>query len=56
MTAKLKIVFDRENDGRSIAEAVGVPGVLACGATRKQAQARAEALLRQVLAEKAARR
>lgn len=56
MTAKLKIVLDRENHGRWIAEAVDRPGVLAFGAARKQAQARAEAPASQVTAEKAARR
>jgi len=47
-----EISFDREEDGRWIAEAVDLPGVLAYGATREEAQAKAHALATEVLAER----
>lgn len=43
---------EREDDGRWLAEAVALPGVLACGATADEAMARAEALALRVLAER----
>lgn len=48
---KLKIAFDREEDGRWIAEAVDLPGVLAYGLTCEEAKAKVEDLARQVLQE-----
>jgi hypothetical protein len=39
-----KIEFDREDDGRWIAEIAELPGVLAYGATREEAEAAVEAL------------
>lgn len=39
-----KIEFDREEDGRWIAEIAELPGVLAYGATRDEAEAAVEAL------------
>jgi predicted RNase H-like HicB family nuclease len=48
---KLTIETDREEDGRWIAEVPELPGVLAYGATRDEAMARAEALALRVLAE-----
>lgn len=48
----LAIEIEREKDGRWIAEIPVLPGVLAYGATRKEAQARAEALALRVLAER----
>ncbi|MGO8779706.1 MAG: type II toxin-antitoxin system HicB family antitoxin [Rhodomicrobium sp.] len=42
---------DREDDGRWIAEAPELPGVLAYGATQEEAMAKAEALALRVLAE-----
>ena len=47
-----EISFDREEDGRWIAEAVELPGVLAYGATREEALAKAHALATEVLAER----
>jgi predicted RNase H-like HicB family nuclease len=41
--------FDLEKDGRWIAEARGLSGVLAYGATQEDARSRAEALAAQVL-------
>ena len=49
---EIKIEFDRENDGRWIAEAVDLPGVLAYGATRGEAWANAQALAKAVIADK----
>ena len=39
-----KIEFERENDGRWIAEIPELPGVMAYGATQAEAQAAVEAL------------
>ena len=47
----LKVEFDREVDGRWIAEIVDVPGVMAYGATEKEAMASAQALALRVLAD-----
>jgi len=41
------VQFDREEDGRWIAEIPGIPGGLAYGATREEAEAR----VRQIAAE-----
>lgn len=46
-----KVETELEVDGRWIAEIVDVPGVLAYGATEKEAIASAQALVRRVLAE-----
>ena len=46
-----KIDFDREVDGRWIAEALDIPGVLAYGPSKEEAQAKAETLAKQVIAE-----
>jgi predicted RNase H-like HicB family nuclease len=48
---KLTIETDREDDGRWIAEVPELAGVLAYGATREEAMARAEVLALRVLAE-----
>jgi predicted RNase H-like HicB family nuclease len=47
-----EIVFDREEDGRWIAEIETLPGVLAYGATRKQARSKAQALALRVIADR----
>jgi predicted RNase H-like HicB family nuclease len=47
-----EIVFDREEDGRWIAEIESLPGVLAYGATRNEAQSRVEALALRVIADR----
>jgi predicted RNase H-like HicB family nuclease len=49
---EFEIVFDREEDGRWIAEIESLPGVLAYGATRKQAQSKVEALALRVIADR----
>lgn len=46
------IEMEKEADGRWLAEVVELPGVMAYGKTREQAQARVEALAFRVLAEK----
>ena len=50
--AKLVVELERENDGRWLAEVVALPGVLAYGATREEAMARAEVLALRVLADR----
>jgi predicted RNase H-like HicB family nuclease len=48
----ITIESEREEDGRWLAEVVGVPGVLAYGATQAEAMAKAEALALRALAER----
>jgi predicted RNase H-like HicB family nuclease len=50
-----EISFDREDDGCWIAEAVELPGVLAYGATKEEARAKAQALAIEVVAEQTAK-
>ena len=47
-----RVETERESDGRWIAEIVEVPGVLAYGATEKEAVASAQALALRVLADR----
>jgi predicted RNase H-like HicB family nuclease len=47
-----EIVFDREDDGRWIAEIESLPGVLAYGTTRAEAQSKVEALALRVVADR----
>jgi predicted RNase H-like HicB family nuclease len=47
-----EIVFDREEDGRWIAEINSLPGVLAYGASRNEAQSKVEALALRVVADR----
>jgi predicted RNase H-like HicB family nuclease len=47
-----KIETELETDGRWIAEIVDVPGILAYGATEKEAMASAQALALRVLADR----
>ena len=49
---RLPIEIDRETDGRWIAEAVTLPGVLAYGETREQAIARVEVLAMRAVADR----
>jgi len=51
-TAKLKILFDRELDGRFIAEVPSLPGVLAYGATQAEAKRKVTAIALRTLADK----
>lgn len=46
------IEFDREEDGRWVAEIPSLEGVLVYGATRDDARAKAEALALRVLADR----
>ena len=48
----LRIEFDREDDGRWIAEIPALPGVLAYGVSQKEAQAKVEALALRTLADR----
>ena len=48
-----EVVFELEEDGRWIAEVERLPGVLVYGATREEAQAKVEALAREVILEAA---
>ncbi len=46
------IEIEQEEDGRFLAEVLGMPGVLAYGETREEAVARVQALTLRVLADK----
>jgi predicted RNase H-like HicB family nuclease len=47
-----RVELEREDDGRWIAEVPDLPGVLAYGTTRDEAQARVQALALRVVAER----
>lgn len=49
---EIEIVFDREEDGRWIAEVESLPGVLAYGATKAEAHFKVEALALRVIADR----
>jgi predicted RNase H-like HicB family nuclease len=49
---KLAVQVDREQDGRWIAEVLGLPGVMVYGPTRERALTGAEALALRVLADR----
>lgn len=49
---EFEIIFDREEDGRWIAEIEALPGVLAYGATKLEAQSKVEALALRVIADR----
>lgn len=51
-TAKLKIIFDRETDGRFIAEVPSLPGALAYGATKAEAKRKVSAIALRTLADR----
>lgn len=46
------IEIEQEEDGRFLAEVLGMPGVLAYGETREEAIARVQALALRVIADK----
>jgi len=48
----LQVEFDRETDGRWIADIPALPGVMVYGKTRKQALTAAEALALRVIADR----
>ena len=49
---RLKVEFEQEEDGRWMAEVPDLPGVLAYGADRAEAQAKVQALALRVVAER----
>ena len=49
---RLRVEFDREDDGRWIAEVPELPGVMAYGLTQTEALAAVEALALRVLADR----
>jgi predicted RNase H-like HicB family nuclease len=49
---RLRIEIEQEDDGRWLAEVMGLPGVMAYGKTPEQASAAAKALALRVLADK----
>jgi predicted RNase H-like HicB family nuclease len=51
MSYKFEIAFDREEDGRWIAEVPGLPGVLAYGNSQEEAARAVQALALRVLAD-----
>jgi predicted RNase H-like HicB family nuclease len=51
---KLTIELDREEDGRWIAEALELPGVMCYGQTREEALGNAERLVIDVIADRIA--
>jgi predicted RNase H-like HicB family nuclease len=50
---EFEVDFEIEEDGRWIAAVERLPGVLAYGSTREEAQAKAEALAQEVVQEQA---
>jgi predicted RNase H-like HicB family nuclease len=49
---QFRVEFEREQDGRWIAEVAELPGVLAYGASQAEAQAKVQALALRVVAER----
>jgi len=52
---KFNIESEQEEDGRWLAEVLELPGVMVYAATRREAQAKAQALALRVLAERPSR-
>jgi predicted RNase H-like HicB family nuclease len=52
VSVKIKIELDREDDGRWIAEALELPGVMTYGATREDAISNTERLAIEVIADR----
>jgi predicted RNase H-like HicB family nuclease len=46
-----QIEFEREDDGRWIAEIVSLPGVMAYGTTKQEAQSKVQAIALRVIAD-----
>ncbi len=46
-----RIEFEREDDGRWIAEIVDLPGVLAYGVTKQEAESKVQAIALRVIAD-----
>ena len=51
MAYTLEIEFEREDDGRWIAEIPSLPGVMAYGATKEEAASKVEAIALRVVAD-----
>ena len=51
-TVSYVIDFEREEDGRWIAEIAALPGVMAYGSTKEEAESKVEALALRVIADK----
>ncbi len=49
---RFEVEFDREDDGRWIAEIVNLPGAMAYGATKEEALAAVEAIALRALADR----
>ncbi|HWG21032.1 MAG TPA: hypothetical protein VG225_10935 [Terracidiphilus sp.] len=49
---EFEIIFDREEDGRWIAEIEALPGVLAYGGSKLEARSKVEALALRVVADR----
>ena len=49
---ELLIEFEQEEDGRWIADIPSLPGVMAYGATRKDAESKVEAIALRVIADR----
>ena len=49
---EFQIEFEQEDDGRWIAEIVSLPGVMAYGSSRSEAESRVEALALRVIADR----
>ena len=49
---EFQIIFDREEDGRWIAEIESLSGVLAYGATKSEAQSKVDALASRVITDR----
>jgi len=52
VSVKIRIELDREDDGRWIAEALELPGVMTYGATREDAISNTERLAIEVIADR----
>lgn len=52
LSHRITIELEQETDGRWIAEAIGLPGVLVYGNSRSEALSKAQALALRVLADK----
>ncbi|MCL2659190.1 MAG: type II toxin-antitoxin system HicB family antitoxin [Acidobacteriaceae bacterium] len=51
MAYTLEVEFEREDDGRWIAEIPSLPGVMAYGATKEEAASKVEAIALRVVAD-----
>ena len=49
---EFQIVFEQEDDGRWIAEITALPGVMAYGVTKAEAESKVEAMALRVIADR----